>query len=118
MFVDRFDEVTHIVYGQKDFWEVLWLIFFHYFRSVMIDRFEKVLHIHYGKVEYWKVICLQTIIKLRSNDLGSLTHYSQAVNRLQLDYELQGAIWTKFPGVNGFRTPKCCRFQEQKLSNR
>ena len=117
MFVDRFDEVTHIVYGQKDFWEVLWLIFFfHYFRSVMIDRFEKVLHIHYGQVEYWKVICLQTM-KLRSSDLGSLAHYSQAVTRIQLDYKLQGAIWITFPGVNGFRTPKRCRFQEQKLSN-
>ena len=116
MFVDRFDEVTHIVYGQKDFWEVLWLIFFHYFRSVMIDRFEKVLHIHYGQVEYWKVICLQTM-KLRSSDLGSLAHYSQAVTRIQLDYKLQGAIWKTFPGVNGFRAPKCCRFQEQKLSN-
>ena len=90
---------------------------FHYFRSVMIDRFEKVLHIHYGQVEYWKVICLQTI-KLRSSDLGSLTHYSQAVTRIQLVYKLQGAIWTKFPGANGFRTPKWCRFQEQKLSNR
>ena len=77
--------------------------FFHYFRSVMIDRFEKVLHIHYGQVEYWKVICLQTM-KLRSSDLGSLAHYSQAVTRIQLDYKLQGAIWKTFPGVNGFNT--------------
>ena len=60
----------------------------------MIDRFEKVLHIHYGQVEYWKVICLQTI-KLRSSDLGSLTHYSQTVTRIQPVYKLQGAIWTK-----------------------
>ena len=120
VFVDRFEEVLHIVYGQKDYWKVLCLIFFwcfHYFRSVMIDRFEKVLHIHYGQVEYWKVICLQTV-KLRSTDLGSLAHYSQTVTRIRLVYKLQGAIWTKFPGANRFRTPKCCRFQEQKLSNR